>query len=50
MKKIEFDADDDLALNKLLKLHMLTIVLISVFEEDGKLDPQFFLDKRLYEL
>ena len=29
---------------------MLTIVLISIFEEDGKLDPQIYLDKRLYEL
>ena len=38
--KIKFDTDDDLWLNKLLKLHMLTIAVRSVFEEDGKFYPQ----------
>ena len=33
--KIKFDSDDDLPLNKILKLHMLTITVRSVFEEDG---------------
>ena len=48
--KIKFDTDDDLPLNKLLKLHMLTIVIRTVFEEDGKLYPQIYLDECLYEL
>ena len=48
--KIKFDIDDDLPLNKLLKLHMLTIVVRSVFEEDGKFYPQIYLDKCLYKL
>ena len=48
--KIKFDTDDDLPLNKLLKLHMLTIVIRTVFEEDGKLYPQISLDECLYEL
>ena len=48
--KIEFNSDDDLPLNKLLKLHNLTIVVRSVFEEDGKYYPQVFLDECLYEL
>ena len=48
--KINFDTDDDLPLNKLLKLHMLTIVIRTVFEEDGKLYPQISLDECLYEL
>ena len=48
--KIKFDTDDDLPLNKLLKLHMLTIVIRTVFEEDGKLYPQISLDECLHEL
>ena len=34
--KIKYNSDDDLPLNKMLKLHMLTIIVRSVFEEDGK--------------
>ena len=38
--KIKFNSDDDLSLNKTLKLHNLTITFRSVFEEDGKYYPQ----------
>ena len=48
--KIKFDTDDNLPLNKQLKLRMLTIIVRSVFEEGGKLYPQVFLDDALYEL
>ena len=34
--KIKFNSDDDLPLDKMLKFHMLTIIVRSVFEEDGK--------------
>ena len=34
--KITFNLDENLPLNKLLKLSMLTIIVKSVFEEDGK--------------
>ena len=34
--KIQFNSDDNLHLNKTLKLHMLTVIVSSVFEEDGK--------------
>ena len=47
--KIKFNSDDDLLLNKLLKFHLMTITIRSVFE-DGKLYPQVFLDDTLYEL
>ena len=47
--KVEFNFDDDLPLNKLLKFHAMTIIIRSVFEEDGKLYPQAFLDDALYE-
>ena len=48
--KINIISDDDLPLNKPLKSHALTIVIRSVFEEDGKLYLQMFLDDTLYEL
>ena len=48
--KIKFNSDDDLPLNKILKLRILTIVVRSVFEEDGKYYPQVFLDECLYEV
>ena len=48
--RIKLTSDDDLPLNKILKLHMLTIIVRSVFEEDGKYCPQFFLDNCLYEV
>ena len=48
--KIKFKSDDDLPLNKILKLHILTIIVGSVFEEDGKYYRQIFLGSCLYEL
>ena len=48
--KIKFNSDDDLPLNKLLKFHLMTITIRSVFEEDDKLYPQVFLDDNLYDL
>ena len=45
--KIRFELDDNLPLNKILKLHMLTVIVRSVFEEDGKYYPQVFLHKCL---
>ena len=40
--KIKFNSDDDLSLNKSLKIRLMTITIGSVFEEDGKLYPQVF--------
>ena len=37
--KNRFDSDDDLPLKKPLKFHVMTIIIRSVFEEDGKLYP-----------
>ena len=48
--KIKFNCGDNLPLNKPLKFHLMTITIRSVFEEDGKLYPQVFLDDSLYEL
>ena len=48
--KIKFESDDTLSLGRILKLHMLTVIVRSVFEEDRNYYPQFFLDEFLYEL
>ena len=48
--RIKFNSADDIPLNKTRKLHMLTIIVRSVFEEDGKYYPQVFLDECLYEV
>ena len=45
--KIRFKSNDDLPLNKPIKLHLLTIVIRSVFSEDGKFYPQLFFDDAL---
>ena len=49
LMKIRFNTDVDLPLNELLKLHILTIVIRSVFEQDSKFSPQISLDEYLYE-
>ena len=48
--RIKFNSDDDLPLNKILKLQNSTIIFRSAFEDDGKYYPQVFLDECLYEL
>ena len=48
--KIRFESNDDLPLNKPIKLRLLTIIIGFVFSGDGKFYPQLFLDDALYEL
>ena len=48
--KIKFNSDDNLPSNKPLKFHAMTLIIMSVFEEDGKFYPQVFLDDALDEL
>ena len=48
--KIKSNSDDDLPLNKLLKFHLMTIIIRRVFSEDGEFYVQLFLDDTLYEL
>ena len=43
-------SDDDLPINKPVKLCLLTKIIRCVFSEDGKFYPQLFLDDALYEL
>ena len=46
----KFESNDDLLLNKPIKLRLLTIIIRFVFSENGKFYPQLFLDDALYEL
>ena len=48
--KIKFDNDNNLRLNKTLKLHNMTRIIRSVFKEDCKFFPEVYLDECLYEL
>ena len=48
--KIKFNSDDNLPLNKTLKLYNVAITIRSVFEEDGKFYLQIYLGECLYEL
>ena len=48
--KIKFNSEVNLSLNKTLKVYNVTIIVRTVFEEDGKYYPHFSLDKCLYEL
>ena len=48
--KIKFNSDDNLPLNKILKIYNMTIVIRSVFEDDDKYNPEVFLDECWYEL
>ena len=49
-KKIRFKSNDDLPVNKPTRLHLLTIIITSVFSENGKIYPQLFLDDTLYDV
>ena len=48
--KLNFDPDDDLSLNKPLTFLIMTIVVRSIFEDEGKFYPQVYLDECLYQL
>ena len=48
--KTKFNSDDDLPVNKPLNIHNMTIIIWSIFEEDGQLYQHVFLDDTWYEL
>ena len=49
-KKIKFNSDDGLPLNKQLKFRTVTVTIRCVFSENNKLYPQVFLDDVLFSL
>ena len=48
--KIKFDSDDELPLNKTIKIPIITIVVRAVFHENNKCYLQAFLEEYLYEI
>ena len=48
--KIKFNSDNNLPLNKTLRLHSLAITVRSIFQEDNKSYPQVVLDECLHNL
>ena len=48
-QKNRFESNDDLPMNKAIRLHLLTIIIRCFFSEGGKFYPQLFLDDTLYE-
>ena len=48
--RIGINTDDNLPLNKPLKFPSLTIIVRCVLQEGEKLNPQIYLNERLYEL
>ena len=47
--KIKFSSDDELPLNKTIKIPAMTIVVRVAFHENNKFCPQVFLDECLYK-
>ena len=49
-EKIRFESNDDLPINRPVKLFLLTIIIRCVFSKDSKFYPQLLLDDALYKL
>ena len=50
LKRIKFECDDNLPLDKLLKLHRLVLIIRHVIEINEKYYPQIFLENCFYEV
>ena len=48
--KIKFNSDDELTLNKAIKIPTIRIAVKAIFLENNKYFPQVSLDECLYEL
>ena len=48
--KIKFNSDDELPLNKTIKVSTMSIVVRAAFHENNKYYPQVFLDECLYKI
>ena len=49
-EKMYYEKDDDILLNKKIRLSSLIIIIRCIFQNDKKLCPQIYLDECLYEL
>ena len=48
--RIKFESNDNLPIDNIVNMHQVTIIIRSVFAQNGKFYPQLFLDDALYEL
>ena len=48
--KIKFDLDNNLPLNKMIEIPIVTIVVRALFHKNSKYYPQVFLDDCLYKI
>ena len=48
--KMKFESNDNLPTDNIINMHQVTIIIRSVFAQNGKFYPQLFLDDALYEL
>ena len=48
--KIKFESNDNLPTDNIVNIRLVTIIIRSVFAQNGKFYPQLFLDDALYEL
>ena len=48
--KIKFDSNDELPLNKTIKIPTITIIVKAILLENNKCYPQAFIHESLYEL
>ena len=48
--EIKFESNDNLPIDNIVNMHQVTIIIRSVFVQNGKFYPQLFLDDALYEL
>ena len=49
-RRIKFESNDNLPTDKIVNIRLATIIIRSVFVQNGKHYPQLFLDSGLYEL
>ena len=48
--KMNFDLGDELALNEMVEIPIVTIVIRDIFHENNKCYPQVLLDECLYKI
>ena len=48
--RIKFESNDNLQTDNIVNIHQVTIIIRSVFAQNGKFYPELFLDDALYEL
>ena len=48
--KIKFGNNDNLPTDNIINKHQVTIIIRSVFAQNGKFYPELFLDDALYEV